>query len=244
MPDLLRLIKPKKNLEQRVLSAQSGNKAERNALIDEYRPFVKKILSQQLGRYIEEENDPNYAVGLTAFNEAIDHYQKKRGKFLAFSASVIRNRSIDLLRKEKHYQQETPFSALETQENQEVHRIEQSTADHGMEEKLLVQEELQTLIRRLDTLGITLDDLIREAPKHEDTRRNAIKAARFMFNSTEHGNMAMKTGRMPFQALEKQLKLSKKVISRSKKFILAVLLILDSDLDTMKEYIRSMEGGD
>jgi RNA polymerase sigma factor len=241
MPDLLRLVRPKKSLEQRVLSAQSGDEAERNELIDEYKPFVKKVLSQQLGRYIEEENDTCYAVGLAAFNEAINQYQKNRGAFLAFSTSVIRSRSIDQLRREKRYDDDVPLSALDPDQHQGHLNANRQLSVPGPEEQLLIREDLQVFIQRMSRLGITLDDLIRESPKHEDTRRNAIRAARCLFNSSEYSKDVLKTGKMPFKELEQQVGLSKKAVMRSRKFILAVLLILKSDLDTMKQYIRSIE---
>ena len=241
MPDLLRLVRPKKSLEQRVLSAQSGDEAERNELIDEYRPFVKKVLSQQLGRYIEEENDTCYAVGLAAFNEAINQYQKNRGAFLAFSTSVIRSRSIDLLRREKRYQDEVPLSTLDPDQHQGQMNARRQLSMPGPEEQLLIQEDLQALIQRMSHLGITLDDLIRESPKHKDTRWNAIRAALYLFESSEYAEEVLKTGKIPLKELEKHVGLSKKAVMRSRKFILAVLLIMESDLDTMKQYIRSME---
>ncbi|MEN1761272.1 sigma-70 family RNA polymerase sigma factor [Anoxynatronum sibiricum] len=244
MPSLLKHIPFGKKLEKRVISAQSGSESERNMLIREYAPFIKKNLSQQLGRYIEEENDDVFSVGLMAFNEAIDHYQLERGSFLPFAATVIRNRAIDHLRKNKGAVNEMPFTALGEEGIEGVAAGQVRVLWRPPpEETLSIQEEMQQLVKRLAQLGLTLDNLVENAPKHEDTRRNAIRIARFLYEQQDLREAALKSGRMPLKRLQQEYGVTKKTVDRSKQFILAVMMILDSDLETMKTYIQSVEEG-
>ena len=244
MPSLLNHIPFGKKLEKRVISAQAGNEAERNRLIREYAPFIKKNLSQQMGRFIEEENDDVFSIGLMAFNEAINHYQIERGSFLPFAATVIRNRAIDHLRKNRNASDEMPFAALGDEGSEgavagQVRVLWQPPP----EETLSIQEEMQQLVKRLAQMGLTLDDLVQNAPKHEDTRRNAIRIARFLYEQQDLREAALRSGRMPLKRLEQECGVTKKTVDRSKQFILAVMIILDSDLETMKTYIQSVEEG-
>ena len=242
MPELLSRFKSNNKIEVRVLAVQEGNDNERNQLLGEYSPFIKKVLSQHLGRFIEEENDIYYSIGLMAFNEAIDHYARERGAFLTFATTVIRNRAVDQFRKEKNQSEEMPFSSLAGPDDAEgISKLDRIKSEQGPEANYLVREEMRLLVQRLNFMGISLEDLISGAPKHEDTRRNAVRIARFLYEDDELRRTVFRTKRMPVQELSKQFNATKKVIDRSRKFILAVMLILDSDLDTMKHYIRSIE---
>ena len=242
MPELLSRFKSKKKIEVRVLAVQDGNDNERNQLLGEYAPFIKKVLSQHLGRFIEEENDVYYSVGLMAFNEAIDHYARERGAFLTFATTVIRNRAVDQFRKEKNQNIEMPFSSLDGSDDADrASKIDHFRSDEGPEANFVIREEMQMLVQRLNLMGISMDDLIAGAPKHEDTRRNAVKIARFLYEHAELRKKVFRTRRMPAQELRREFNATKKILDRSRKFILAVMLILDSDLDTMKHYIQSIE---
>lgn len=241
MPSLLNGPEPIKQLEKRVLLAQEGNEEERNHLIAEYVPFVKKVLSQQMGRYIEEENDEYFSVGLMAFNESIDHFRQEKGSFLGFAASVIRNRSIDQMRKDKRIAGEIPFTAMESRDQETDAPYERLLSVPGPEETALVQEEMALLVKRLGHFGITLDELISEAPKHVDTRKKAVWIAQQIQSNPLWRQQLLKTGRMPLKELAEKLTITKKTVDRSKKFIIAVVLIMDSRLEIMKSYVYSLE---
>ena len=74
----------KNSLGKRIEHIQSGDKLEREKLIEEYIPFIIKTISSLTNRYVESENSEEYSIGLEAFNEAIDRYEAKKGSFIAF----------------------------------------------------------------------------------------------------------------------------------------------------------------
>ncbi len=237
---LLRFFRKKQTLEDRIKDIQGGNKEERNSLIKEYIPFIQKTASQQLNKYIEIENNDIYSISLIAFNEAIDKYNPTRGSFLSFASMVIKSRIIDEQRKENRSSNVilTSFSGNEGSEEQL-----ETVAVESFEGRLEAEEDLKLLVKRMAGFNVTLEDLVNESPKHIDTRLMAIKIARHIFESEELRERLLRTQNLPSSKLIAQLKVSNKILQRSRKFIIAIVLILDSNLDTMKYYISEIERG-
>ncbi len=240
MTALLRRLLPDKKLEKRVLLAQKGEEKTRNQLIEEYKPFIQKTLSKQLSRYVEEQNDEAVSVGLIAFNDAIDRYEAKRGSFLPFAATVIKNRTIDHLRKTSQQFDVVPVSSLVREDGTEDEIWGRKNWQPDLEEQAVMADEMKKFVLRLSHFGITLDELVAEAPKHKDTRTKAVSMAHWLYNQPELRHKIMDSGRMPLKEIERYTGLTKKVIDRSKKLIIAVMIVLDSDLDTMKKYVNDM----
>lgn len=241
MTKLLKFLKKNGSLEERIQNIQMGDEKEKNLLIQEYIPFIQKTISNQLGRYIEIENNDAFSIGLMAFNEAIDKYDKEKGNFLTFASMVIKSRIIDQLRRESRTSKEIFMSQLEGEENENF--ADNIIAVESFEERVETRVDMAALIRRMKTFGVTLDDLIREAPKHIDTRVTAIKIAKCVYENKDLRDKFIRTQNLPNVELMESLHISKKVIQRSRKFIIAIILILDSNLDTLKHYITQVERG-
>jgi len=234
---LLKYFQKRLSLEDRIKCIQEGNDKDRNELIKEYIPFIQKTASQQLDRFIEIENNDMYSISLMAFNEAIDKYNSQKGSFLSFASMVIKSRIIDQLRKESK-SSSLVFSSIEDNENFEQSGL---LAVDSFESKLETREDMNQLIKRMAEFDVTLDDLVNESPKHMDTRLMAIKIGRYIFENKELRDKLVKTLNLPSNQIIYELQVSKKILQRSRKFIIAIVLILDSNLDTMKYYITQIE---
>lgn len=244
MTKLLNIFKKKKNLEERVKDIQKGNEDDKNNLIREYMPFIKKVLSNQLKRYIQEE-DEAFSVGLIAFNEAIEKYNYKRGNFLTFASMVIKSRMIDKLRSDSRRSNEVYMSQLnfnsEEDDDYNYNYAENIMAIEGFESTIETKLDIKSLVEVMQEYGVTLEDLINNGPKHKDTREKAIDIGKYVFKNNHLKEKFLRTKNLPTNQLMTDFEISKKVIQRSRKFIIAIILILDSDLDTLKEYISHDE---
>ncbi|GAB6086074.1 RNA polymerase sigma-I factor [Alkaliphilus crotonatoxidans] len=239
MTNFLRLFKTAKTLEERVKLIQEGNQHERNQLIKEYIPFIQKHISQQLGKYIDTKNSDLYSIGLMAFNEAIDKYNEKKGSFLNFAAVVMKSRVIDQLRREARNNKVVYMSQLFGVE--EKNSIEEMLVEESFENRFETKLDMAFLIEKMKAYNVTLDDLLLEAPKHIDTRLRAIEVAKYVYEVEPLRKKFIRTQNLPMTDLMRELGISKKVVQRSRKFIIAVILILESDLDTLKGYINEVE---
>lgn len=97
-------------LEQLVLQAQAGDEQIRHRLIEDYQPFIATSVSRVCKRYIDQEQDDEFSIGLIAFNEAIDSFHEGKGSsFFTFARLVISRKVIDYIRQQKHHRQTVPL---------------------------------------------------------------------------------------------------------------------------------------
>ncbi|GAA0122927.1 MAG: RNA polymerase sigma-I factor [Clostridium argentinense] len=241
MARLLSIFNKEKTLEQRVKDIQKGNENDKNNLIEEYIPFIKKVISNELGQYVDIENNDAFSIGLIAFDEAIKRYNEKRGNFLTFASVVIKSRLIDYLRSCARKPKEIYISELKCDDESYGYN-ENIIALDSFEKRVEIRYDITALVKEMKNYGVSLEDLIKESPKHKDTRVTAISIGRYIFENDYLKEKFLKTRNLPVNDLTRQLCVSKKVLKRSRKFIIAIVLILNSDLDTLKEYIFYSKG--
>lgn len=221
--------------------AKQGDDDARNQLIQDYTPFVLKVASQKAGRFLRPESDEEVNVALLAFNEAIDAYDDTRGSFISFSQTVIQRRLVDYFRKNKDRQYEVLLSDLEREDEQ---RAEPSPLEHAAQsawevrqEEEARRQEIEEYGKALLKFGIRFSDLLRVAPKHRDSRERAIELARGTVRNPLHRQALVERGEIPIRALAQEFKVSRRLIERHRKYIVAVAVLLSHDLPYLQEYV-------
>lgn len=220
-------MKQNKSLETEILEIQQGDAVLRNEILEEYQPYIKSVLSKVLSEFVGEDHE-YFSIGLVAFNEAIDRYDINKGKFLSFAAVVIKSRLIDELRKRNK------LEAREVEGEEELEVIESPNFEKRLEDQM----EIEAFKHRIEAFGFDLETLIDTAPRHEKTREKAIEIARVLYEDEELRNTFLKTEKLPAQGLKKKAGASRRVLQRSRNFIIAVFFILDSDLEVLKKYLN------
>lgn len=241
-----KLLKKEDDIEELVFQAQNGNECIRHDLIEQYKPFVKKIVSKACKRYISESMD-EYSVGLVALNEAIDQYDQKHGsKFLSFASVVINRRIIDYIRKESRHNHILFPDEEDEEGNTQENYIERKTSlekyQADIESKTRVEEirEYQELLFKYD---ITFEVLSTQCPKHIDARENAKLIAKIVAENDEIRTFLEEKKRLPIKELEGMVSCSRKTIERNRKYIIAMSLIYIGGFNALKSYIEPEKGG-
>lgn len=70
-----------------------------------------------------------------------------------------------------------------------------------------------------------MEDLIKEAPKHSDTRENAINVSKKASKDLEVTDFMYEKKRLPIKKISLKYMVTEKVIKRSKKFIISLIII-------------------
>lgn len=225
---------------ERIAIIKNGDLYERNRFIDDYKPFIINIISREIGRFVSEGDSDELSIGLLAFNEAIDRYDMERSKsFLSFAERVIKNRLIDFFRKEKKNGDTVPISYLnQLYENESIE--ERFFTDYSQEERQDVSAEMEDFINKLLGFGISLEELVDSSPKHIDTRKNAVRIASQIVENEILIKRIMKEKKIPVADIVKQLNVSRKVVHKNRKFIIAVCLVLMSNNDIIKSYVYDL----
>lgn len=227
-------------LENRVARIKDGDPEERESFIQDYIPFIVKTVSGVTNRYIEYENSDEYIIGLEGFNEAIDKYDFRKGKFISFASLVIKSRVTDYLRKQEKFDKEL----LQCLSEEAVYN--KSECDHKISDatdRIALRNEVEEFENLLKAYNITFGDLVKGSPKHKDTRQSALCIAQYIISKDELKQELLKKRRLPITKLINELNISEKLIYRSKSFIIAAVLVMDSNMDCLKGYIPEAGGG-
>jgi len=203
-----------------------------NKLIDNHMPFIIKSISDVTGRYVSCENDEELSVGLLGFHEAIERYDNEKGHFLSFAKLVIGSRIKNYLKSENKNQHSSLEELLDKGLEIKDEYLEQK------EDNSIVIEEITRLKSEISSFGFTLEDLANEAPKQQATRKNAISLSEEISKEEEFTSFMYVKKRLPIKRIVLKFSVTEKVIKRSKKFIISVVIIIDKNLSGLKNWIR------
>jgi len=221
---------------------KEGNQQLRDEFISEYRPFILKVTSNALGKYIDTRNNDEFSIAMSAFNEAIDKFDTSKGyNFFLFSEQVIKRRLIDYSRSNR-YNKEYPFSFFD---DEYVYHDEKfmSRSYIGFED-IEAREDIEEFKNKLKEFGITFLDLVLNVPKHKDSRQLCIKLASILAEDEHMYKALMKNKSIPRNELKKKARVHGRTIGNNRKYIIALCLILKSNLNLSKRYLEyTMEGG-
>lgn len=203
-----------------------------NELIEKHMPFIIKSISDVTGRYVSCENDEELSVGLLGFHEAIERYDNEKGHFLSYAKLVIGSRIKNYLKSENKHQHSSLEELLDKGLEIKDEYLEEKD-DNG-----ILLEEINKLKNEISSFGFTLEDLANEAPKQQATRMNAISLSEKISNEEELTSFMYLKRRLPIKRIVLQFSVTEKVIKRSKKFIISVVIIFDKNLRALRNWIR------
>lgn len=230
-------------LEANIFKVQQGDETLRNHIIESYQPFIKKVVSKVCNRFIDQTMD-EFSIGLVAFNEAINQYQKGQGsKFLTFADMVIRRRIIDFIRKESRQMRNIYLEQADraAENAMEESLVEQRAAIDYYEERRQISErvdQIDSYRKLLLSYGITFDVLSKHCPKHADARENAKVAAKRLVEHPELVRFLKKKKQLPIKDLLQFVSCSRKTIERNRKYIIALALIYIGNFSALRSYIE------
>ncbi|UFU01332.1 RNA polymerase sigma factor SigI [Radiobacillus kanasensis] len=231
------------SLASQVHLVQQGDTELQNQLIDAYKPFIAKAVSEVCKRYIDPTIDDEFSIGLSAFNEAMLAYSSDKGSaFLSFAKLVIKRKVIDYIR---HDQTRLVAASLdETYDEEQMDNPLEISAAKAIHQEEIDQwhrrEELLELELKLREYKISFKELTVISPKHQDARESAIEVARLLYEDSELREYVYKKRKIPIKSLVDRVKVSKKTLERNRKYILAIFIILSEDFLYLRDYLKGV----
>ena len=230
-----------------LMMAKKGEQNAREALIQDYNPFILRAAAIASRRYINPDTDDEYSVALIAFNEAIDSYRSvKNRSFLSFAKLVIRRRLIDYFRHQRHKGKEIPMSGLLSSEELE----EEEPKIFVIESQDLYQKKMEIFERRMEIeefkqvlarFGISFHQLVEFSPKHKDTRENLFRIAEELIQCQLAREMVIKEGILPYAWMTQRFGLSRKTLRHHRLFLVTLCLLKTGDFPYLADYIRGQK---
>ena len=221
---------------------KDGDVVLRNKFIDDFKPFILKCVYQLVGQKDNLAQCDEYSIALIAFNEAIEAYDlNKKTKFVSFSKQVIRRRLIDYLRSTKN-NVTVPFSYFNDHDsnNFEEKYLYDEGSDYSSDFDF--KEEIKDLELKMCEYKITIEDLIECSPKHRDTIYSCLNIANIIIEDKSLYEIFIRKKSLPYKELTERVNLCRRTLERNRKFIIAMVFVLKSDLEVLKKYIYDTIG--
>ena len=202
-------------------------------IIEEYIPFIIKTISKFTNRYVSIENDEEFSIGLVGFYEAVQKYNNDKGPFLPFAQLVITSRLKNYYNKENKHNLHISMDSME----EEGINIKEKLSN-PIEDKSELVDEMDELKREINIFGFSLEDLVDEAPKHVDTRANALDLSEKVSKDKPLVDFMYTKMRLPIKQISLKYRVTQKVIKGSKKFIITGIIIFYRNFRNLKLWIK------
>lgn len=230
----------KRSLEERVEKAKK-NKEELNKLIEIYKPFIASTIQKKTGRFLRYGYDDELTIGMMAFKEAVDSYDKNKGKFLSFAKMVINLRCIDYYRKNEKHKEMVYLEGLYESENEVAcSQIENKAIEEyqNQEENKMRKLEIQEYEKELKKWGIEFWELVQASPKQQKLKNLYKEVAQFIVRESDILDNLVSTKRLPIKEIQKNIPIHRKKIERGRIYIIALVIVLIGDYKFIREYIE------
>lgn len=213
-----------------------GDSVKRNEFIESYKPFIATTVYQILGRRVEYGVDDELQIALIGFNHAIDKFDG-RGSFLSFAKLVIRNRIYDYFRLNKKHLSNEPMTDELDNENFKLSEVAIRQAEID-EYTFDLRQEIEVLSKTLREYNINFLELVKISPKHKTKRKVINSVVAFLLNNEEAMKYFHSTKNIPLKLVEDGLSIPRKNIEPYRKYIIALLVISESNFYYLKEYLQ------
>lgn len=207
------------DLEKRVLESKNSQD-ELNSLIEDYIPFIRSTAVKTIPA---ETYDSYSTTAMSAFAEAVNKFDNTKGSFLGFASLVITNRVKDQIRKE--------FKPNEmSSKDIEIEATFEEKTDRKMEVEIFKNE--------LAEYGISLEDLLKNSPKHKGSRIKANIAADTLAGNDILFSVLVKTGKVSVKKLSEFSGITEKLIEQKRKYIISRALLRQIKYSYLREFIN------
>ncbi|MDQ0151153.1 sigma factor [Eubacterium multiforme] len=191
-----------------------------NEFIENNLGIIINTISKITGRYVSIENDEEFSIGLCAFLEALERYDESKGDFICFAKLVIESRIKNYLKKENKHKNTVSIDLYNDMGVDVTNLI-----SNPIEDKTELLIEIDRFKKELNLFSLTLEDLANSSPKHKDTKENAIKISEKASEDSEVTDFMYEKRRLPIRNMSLKYLVSEKVLKRSKKFIISLIII-------------------
>ncbi len=231
-----------KDPESTIVRIQAGDEELRNEFIRESFPFVRHAVFKVTRDFYAEKSDA-FSVALSAFNRSIDRFKaEKLIPFEPFARILIRNSVLNQIRTEARTQPERSLADTQNEDGEDVTRTIRGSDGREEQRNLEFEEAMAETESKLQLFGMTLRGMADRIPKHVDTRRLCIRAARVLGAPDLQEQMSI-TRKLPVKALSQRSGIPVKTIEKNRAAIILYEALLSCGPESIRYYAKVFEEG-
>ena len=233
------------DIVRQVLQAQQDSYAA-DRLIERYLPFIRAEAAKFLQRP-PTDSDDELSIAMIAFHEAVCSYDKGRGAFLPYAATLIRSRLIDYDRKERRHRGSVSLDAPRGEEEDgSLLDTLADPSDHSGD--LITREatahEIRELSEQMEGFGVSLSDVADNCPRQQRTLDACRAAMAYAKSRPDLLDQLVRTGKLPLSELAQGSGVERKTLERHRKYLMALLLICTNGYEIIRGHLHQvMKGG-
>ena len=229
------------DLDARALTAKDSE-AEMELLLSDFRPFFAHTAIKYAMRANQEHKDELFEVAQLGFYKAVKGFDSAKGHFFPFARLVVRNCIVDYIRKSyKKIGDTVSFDDEREVEGRQLTallgKVSVERYDSDMRQKKLV-EELNQFRQDLASWKISMENLVKESPKHSAVKATYKGIVQVIMSTPEIMNTIINKHYLPIKEISKLSGLPQKKVERARTFILAAILIKIGDYDLLSDYVE------
>ena len=219
-----------------------------NNFIESNRHFILASAYRAVGHFVTESDD-EYSIALMAFHEAVTSYNVTKGIFHSFAALVIKRRLYDYMRSNARFSEEISVDpGAMNDEIEEEHpqkslqmEIRRKEAELARQNTSVVpgdnpiRDEIEAVQDILVHYGFSFFDLAQCSPRTDKTKKACAEAVAYML---EHESLIRKMRAkrtLPVKELKEGAGISRKILERHRKYIIAAIEILNGEYPLLAE---------
>ena len=221
-----------------------------NNFIESNRHFILAAAYRAVGHFVTESDD-EYSVALMAFHEAVLSYDETKGSFPAFASLVIKRRLYDHMRSASRYSEEISVDpGAMSGEIEEEHpqrslqlEIQRKEAELARQNTRVipgdnpVRDEIEAVQGILRNYGFSFFDLAECSPRADKTKKACAEAVACMLERKDLLRKMRAKRMLPAKELKEEAGISRKILERHRKYIIAAIEILNGEYPLLAEYM-------
>ena len=218
-------------------------------LAQENRGFIKRCAFRTCRRFVGESDD-EWSIALIAFYEAVRSYDEAKGPFKGFASMVIKRRLMDYFDSQSRHQAEVPanpysFDGQIDDDQATALDIEISKSDAPVDNSFNpgttpLEDEVEEIRQVIAPYGFDLYEIGGCSPKAVKTKRACASVIQAICSSDELFSIMRRKRNLPYTKLLENPGISKKLLERHRKYLIAAVEICRGDFPQLAEYIMNL----
>ena len=233
--------------KQKILRAQK-NPSEKEAFLEAQKQHILKLTAHIIHTPLSMGDD-EWSIAFSAVAEAIDNYDEEKGDFWKYAAIVIKSRITDWYRSQKYTAKEISVQpeafSDEIPENDPGYSVQKEVARKmAVQMDFALKDEIEALGKEISDFGFSFFDLAECFPRAQKTRKECAQVMQAIFLPPPLVALLRKQKCLPANEILIRAKVSRKMIDRHRKYLIATAMILDGDYPGLSEYLTFLKPED